>query len=84
MRFVKDKAQEVIQANKKVREQSAIGVHVERQIAWDRPENGWVNLNTYGASRGNPGLATACGALRDEDERWIGGFALNIGICSLH
>nr|AID60103.1 hypothetical protein [Brassica napus] len=82
VRFVKDKAQEVIKANKKVREPSAIGVHVERQIAWFVPENGWVKLNTDGASRGNPGLATAGGALRDEEGKWIGGFSLNIGICS--
>ncbi|CAA7039902.1 unnamed protein product [Microthlaspi erraticum] len=39
-------------------------------------------LNTDGASRGNPGLATAGGVLRDGEGRWRGGFAINIGRCS--
>lgn len=43
---------------------------------------GWVKLNTDGASHGNPGRATAGGVLRDGEGNWIGGFALNIGICS--
>ncbi|CAA7027274.1 unnamed protein product [Microthlaspi erraticum] len=55
---------------------------VERRIAWEPPTSGWMKMNTDGASRGNPGLATAGGVLRDENGRWVHGFALNIGICS--
>ncbi|CAL9225099.1 unnamed protein product [Arabidopsis halleri] len=54
-------------------------------VSWIRPGEGWVALNTDGASRGNPGLATvatAAGVIRDSDGLWLGGFALNIGICS--
>lgn len=54
----------------------------ERQIGWIPPTGGWLKLNTDGASRGNPGLATSGGVLRDEDGRWCGGFAVNIGRCS--
>lgn len=71
--FVKDKAQEVIQANKNLRVQSTCGVRVERQSLWYRPRNGWVKLNTDGASRGNPGRAAASGVLRDEFGGWTGG-----------
>ncbi|KAG7568483.1 Ribonuclease H-like superfamily [Arabidopsis thaliana x Arabidopsis arenosa] len=39
-------------------------------------------MNTDGASKGNPGLATASGVLRNSDGEWCGGFALNIGRCS--
>lgn len=39
-------------------------------------------MNTDGASRGNPGMATAGSVLRDEYENWICGFAVNVGICS--
>ncbi|CAA7051324.1 unnamed protein product [Microthlaspi erraticum] len=39
-------------------------------------------MNTDGASRGNPGLASAGGVLRDENGMWICGFALKLGICS--
>jgi len=35
-----------------------------------------------GASRENPGLAAAGGAVRDGNENWVGVFALNIEICS--
>lgn len=73
MNFVKDKAQEVIQANKNLRVQSTCGVRVERQSLWYRPRNGWVKLNTDGASRGNPGRAAAGGVLRDELEDGQGG-----------
>lgn len=54
----------------------------ERLISWTCPRKGRFKLNTDGASRGNPGLATARGALRDAGGNWVGGFSLNIGICS--
>lgn len=55
---------------------------MEKEIAWHRPAESWFKLNTDGASRENPGLATAGGALRDEHGVWRGGFAVNIGICT--
>ncbi|KAG7578577.1 Ribonuclease H domain [Arabidopsis thaliana x Arabidopsis arenosa] len=51
-------------------------------VGWVAPSEGWFKLNTDGASRGNPGLATAGGVLRDGDGAWRGGFALNIGQCT--
>ncbi|KFK31628.1 hypothetical protein AALP_AA6G137400 [Arabis alpina] len=55
---------------------------VERLIQWVAPRTDWMKLNTDGASRGNPGLATAGGVLRNSDGSWCGGFVVNIGICS--
>ena len=82
VKFVKDKTQEVTLANNKLRLHLAVGLREERHIKWRRPSNGWCKLNTDGASRGNPGLATAGGVMRDENGEWQGGFAVNIGICS--
>lgn len=82
MQFLQDKAREVIEANVKLKEHGQSRERVEKQISWNRPTNGWFKLNTDGASRGNPGLATAGGAIRDEYGEWNGGFAINIGICS--
>ena len=82
VQFVKDKTQEVIQANNKLRQHSVIGARVERQIAWSRPMSGWCKLNTDGVSKGNPGLAAAGGVMRDEYGGWKGGFDIYIGICS--
>ncbi|KAG7559686.1 Reverse transcriptase domain [Arabidopsis thaliana x Arabidopsis arenosa] len=75
-------AKEVHQANEIHRVEKNVGGRVERRIAWQPPLGEWVKLNTDGASRGNPGLAAAGGALRDGTGRWRGGFVLNIGICS--
>ena len=82
VQFVKDKTQEVIKANNNQRHKQVIGARMERQITWTRPMSGWCKLNTDGASKGNPGLAAAGGVIRDENGRWKGGFAINIGICS--
>lgn len=41
-----------------------------------------MKLNKDGASRGNPGLATAGGVLRNEAGEYCGGFAVNIGKCT--
>ncbi|KAG7555110.1 Reverse transcriptase domain [Arabidopsis suecica] len=82
VRFIKDLAQEVFIANKAVIGESRTAVREVRLIAWKPPSAGWTKINTDGASRGNPGLATAGGLLRDEGGNWICGFALNIGICS--
>lgn len=36
---------------------------VEKFIRWDFPKEGWVCLDTDGASKGNPGLAGAGGMI---------------------
>ena len=41
---------------------------------------GWVKLNIDGAFKGNPGLAGCGGVVRNEDGRWIAGFARRIGV----
>ena len=38
---------------------------VIKQIHWDKPEEGWMKLNTDGLSLGNPGLAGGGGVIRD-------------------
>jgi hypothetical protein len=43
----------------------------ERMVGWRRPGEGWARINTYGAAKGNPGLAGGGGLLRDEGGRWI-------------
>ncbi|CAA7042099.1 unnamed protein product [Microthlaspi erraticum] len=55
---------------------------MERLISWSPPSVGWMKLDTDGASRGNPGAATAGGVLRNGNGQWCGGFALNIGRCT--
>ena len=55
-----------------------------KQIQWKRPSHGWVKLNTYGSSLGNPGPAGGGGVIRDEEGAWIVGFARNIGITSCY
>lgn len=82
VRFIKELATEVSQAFSVMRGAPTGVIRVERQIAWSPPSEGWIKLNTDGASRGNPGLASAGGVLRDGSGVWRGGFALNIGICS--
>ena len=44
--------------------------------------NGWVKINTDGASKGNPGDAGCGGLIRDEEGRWLVGFTKHIDICN--
>ncbi|KFK31801.1 hypothetical protein AALP_AA6G160600 [Arabis alpina] len=82
LKFLKDLALEVTSAHNKLgKRQSRNQERIEHMIKWQPPRDGWVKLNTDGASRGNPGLAAAGGVLRDGDGNWCGGFVLNIGIC---
>ncbi|PKI61873.1 hypothetical protein CRG98_017771 [Punica granatum] len=48
-------------------------------IKWLYPPSSWVKLNTDGTSRGNPGAAGAGGLIRDDNGRWLEGFAQNVG-----
>ncbi|KAL9860860.1 putative ribonuclease H domain, reverse transcriptase zinc-binding domain-containing protein [Arabidopsis thaliana] len=82
VQFIKDVAKEVFVANARTTVLNGVPTRVERQIGWVAPSTDWYKVNTDGASRGNPGLATAGGVIRDGAGNWCGGFALNIGRCS--
>ncbi|PKI42220.1 hypothetical protein CRG98_037400 [Punica granatum] len=51
-------------------------------IGWQCPPLGWAKLNIDGASRGNPGLSSAGGIVRDVDGLWLGCYMRNIGYAS--
>ena len=53
-----------------------------KQVRWEKPQPGWVKLNTDGAS--GPGLdRTGCGGIiRDERGQWIMGFSRRIGVAN--
>lgn len=51
-------------------------------IRWSHPLDGWVKLNTDGASKGNPGQAGAGGIVRGRGGRPLSMFAENCGIAS--
>lgn len=82
VRFVREIAAEVTKAHKAAWGRAMGGVTETRLLSWKPPEPGWVKVNTDGASRGNPGLATSGGVIRNEEGDWCGGFAVNIGVCS--
>ncbi|KAG7600713.1 P-loop containing nucleoside triphosphate hydrolase [Arabidopsis suecica] len=82
VKFIKDLAQEVTQAHSSISGDSGSVMRVERLIGWTAPTDGWLKLNTDGASHGNPGFATAGGVLRAASGSWSGGFAVNLGYCS--
>ncbi|KAG7567714.1 Ribonuclease H domain [Arabidopsis thaliana x Arabidopsis arenosa] len=82
LKFIKDLAEEVRRAHAGTLNSSPPHAQVERLIRWLPPNEGWVKITTDGASRGNPGLAAAGGAIRNADGEWLGGFAINIGSCS--
>ncbi|CAA7025736.1 unnamed protein product [Microthlaspi erraticum] len=70
VKFIKDIAKEVASAYSFEPDSGGMSNRVERHIAWKPPMQGWWKINTDGASRGNPGLATAGGVLRDENGSW--------------
>lgn len=82
VKFLKSAVAEVEAAHLAANGDAREDVLVERMIAWRKPAEGWVTMNTDGASHGNPGQATAGGVIRDEHGSWLVGFALNIGVCS--
>ncbi|AED94885.1 Polynucleotidyl transferase, ribonuclease H-like superfamily protein [Arabidopsis thaliana] len=82
VKFVKEWVVEVYRAHLGNALVGSTQPRVERLIGWVLPCVGWVKVNTDGASRGNPGLASAGGVLRDCEGAWCGGFSLNIGRCS--
>lgn len=54
----------------------------ERLISWQAPPEGWILLNTDGASKGNPGPAGGGGVFRGFRGEWLCGFSENIGSCT--
>ncbi|GAU23253.1 hypothetical protein TSUD_172820 [Trifolium subterraneum] len=76
---------------KRILRQSPLVLHIvvaQRQkveigIAWQGPEEGWLSLNTDGASRGE--VPAECGDLiRNSAGQWLGGFSRNLGYCSAY
>jgi ribonuclease HI len=56
---------------------------VEIAVSWKCPEDGWVSLNTDGASKG--GVTAGCGGLiRNSFGQWMGGFSRNLGCCTAY
>ncbi|KAL0458988.1 UNVERIFIED_CONTAM: putative ribonuclease H protein [Sesamum latifolium] len=51
-------------------------------VYWNKPPDNWLNLNTDGAAKGNPGPAGAGGLLRDHFGRIIFAFQEPLGTCS--
>ncbi|GMQ03745.1 hypothetical protein CsSME_00049425 [Camellia sinensis var. sinensis] len=51
-------------------------------IKWNPPTAGCFKLNTDGASKGNPGKASAGGLIWDHLGQWVVGFCRNIGTTS--
>ena len=50
------------------------------RVRWEKPQVGWVRLNTDGSAIGNPGRAGGGGILQDDQGRWIASFSKNIGL----
>jgi len=49
-------------------------------VRWEFPSPGWVKINTNGAAKGSPSLATCGGIFRGSMEKFIGGFSTFLGI----
>lgn len=43
-----------------------MGNKIVVQIRWEKPQPGWIQLNTDGSALGNPGRAGGGGILRDD------------------
>ena len=52
---------------------------VATPVCWVKPEAGWMKLNTDGSSLSNLSLARGGGLVRNEEGRWLVGFARKIG-----
>ncbi|KAK9043389.1 hypothetical protein V6N11_071734 [Hibiscus sabdariffa] len=50
---------------------------------WRKPPEGWWKLNSDGATASGSGLSSCDDVVRDEDGKWLIGFAQRIGICSI-
>ena len=52
---------------------------VVRQIRWEKPELGWLKLNTDASSNASLGSAAGGGLIRDERGNWVIGFTRKLG-----
>ena len=52
---------------------------VLRQIWWEKPDLGWLKLNTDASSNAALGLATGGGLIRDARGNWVIGFTRKLG-----
>ena len=50
------------------------------QVRWEKPQRGWVRLNTDGSALGNLGRAGCGSIIPNEHGDWLGGFSRNIGV----
>ena len=57
-------------------------IRINTWISWLPPEWPWCTLNTDGAHKSD-GISTAGGLIRDHLGRWISGFGMMIGSCSI-
>jgi len=71
-RLIKEAAKEVTLATNKMNGRSGSVGSIDILVGWNVPSEGWLKLNTDGASR----------VLRDREGEWLGGFSLNIGRCT--
>lgn len=78
--FIRRCYEETAVANKRKMEVNPIANKHESLVHWVKPRQGWIKVNSEGASRGNPGLAAAGGVLRDGKDDWVDGFVANLGI----
>ena len=56
---------------------------IYQEICWSPLTQEWVKVNTDGANSSSSCQAIARGVIRDWCERWVAGFAMHIGICSI-
>ena len=52
---------------------------VLRQIWWEKPDLGWLKLNTDASSNAALGLAAGGGLIRDASGNWVIGFTRKLG-----
>ena len=50
-----------------------------RQIRWEKPDLGWVKLNTEGSTFDLLNAMGCGGLIRDDQGNWLGGFLRHIG-----
>ncbi|KAL9830651.1 putative ribonuclease H-like superfamily [Arabidopsis thaliana] len=78
VKFVKDTGKEVALAKVANMGNEGMISREERMIGWSAPQEGWIKVNTNGASRGNLGLATAAGVCEIVME--LGLWGVNYGL----
>ena len=50
-----------------------------RQIRWEKPDSGWVKLNTDGSTFDLLNVVGCGGLIRDDQGNWLGRFSRHIG-----